>query len=55
MINLIDKIQNKFLDAGLNLFDIFILFLIGKIIKIRIDNTSAITPPSLFGIDRKMA
>lgn len=30
-------------------------WVIGKIIKIKMDSISAITPPSLFGIDRKIA
>jgi hypothetical protein len=31
------------------------MFVKGKINKIAIDKTKAITPPSLFGIDRKIA
>jgi len=47
--------QNKALLIGLNLEDNFIFFLNGRVKIMRIAKSIAITPPSLLGIDRKIA
>lgn len=49
------NIQFIILFMGL-VFDVFFIFLnMGKIPIIKIDIINAITPPSLFGIDRRIA
>jgi hypothetical protein len=52
---LMDKNQNVIFCKGLNLLDILFCFLNGMIAMMRIDMTRAITPPSLLGIDRRIA
>lgn len=53
--NKMASIQKELFLVGENLDLKEYLFLKGKIEIIRIDNTRAITPPSLFGMDRRMA
>jgi len=53
--NEVARTQNEIFLIGLYLVDIECFFLKGKITMIRIDKTRAITPPNLFGIDRRMA
>jgi len=47
--------QNFVFLFGLNLEDLMFFVFIGKVKIIKIANTSAITPPSLLGIERRMA
>lgn len=53
--NRMTNIQNELFLVGENLDLRECLFLKGKIEMIRIERTSAITPPNLLGIDRRMA
>jgi len=50
---ILTNVQNFNFDEGLNLF-VFI-FISGRIMKIKIDASKAITPPSFDGIDRRIA
>jgi len=47
--------QNKICLNKLNCVDFNTIFMCGKMSKIKIDITKAITPPSLLGIDRRIA
>lgn len=47
--------MNLIVEILSNLWDVFFFFWIGLIIKIRILIISAITPPNLLGIDRRIA
>lgn len=49
------NIQVLILFTGFVFVVFFIFFIVGKIIIIMIDNSRAITPPSLFGIERRIA
>jgi len=49
------KIQKLFFMFGMNFFVVLGFFVIVKISSIRMDRTRLTTPPSLFGIDRKIA
>ena len=48
--------QNRTCDAGRNVMDVSLeVCNIGMTNNIRMDSARAITPPNLFGIDRKIA
>jgi len=55
MMNVILINQKVIFFIMLNFIEISFWFLKDKIIKIRMEATKAITPPSLLGIDRRMA
>jgi len=54
-VNVIVRLQNAHFDGGVNLVDKIFFCFNGKIARIKIDATKAITPPSLLGMDRKIA
>ena len=53
-IKLLENIQNNNWLKGLNVIG-YRFFITGRVYKIIIDIKRAITPPNLFGIDRKIA
>jgi hypothetical protein len=55
IIKFIDNIQNKVLLMGLNFLDRRCFLNMGIIPRIKIAAISAITPPNLLGIERKIA
>lgn len=56
MITTFAKLQNAIFDMGLgDSVRARFFCVIGKIIRIRIDTMRATTPPSLLGIERRMA
>jgi hypothetical protein len=55
MINAILNLQNFNLRIGLNLAERLVFCFKGRIAIIRMDITRASTPPSLLGIERRMA
>jgi hypothetical protein len=54
-VNIIVKFQNAHLDEGVNLVERMFFCFKGRMIRMRIDATKAITPPNLLGIDRRIA
>ena len=53
-IKLLENIQKSSWLKGLNVIE-YKFFIIGRVYKIIIDIKSAITPPNLLGIDRRIA
>jgi len=54
-MNTVANVQKAIFFIGLNFVDTVEFCFIGKITRIRIDATKANTPPSLLGIDRRIA
>lgn len=52
MITILTNIQNLFLFSGENL--VLLFFFVDITVRIRIDITSATTPPSFDGMDRRI-
>lgn len=53
--NIEENSQNMFLLVGVNFFDAFLVLILLRSVRATIENNRATTPPSLFGIERKIA
>ena len=55
MINDSKIVYSVIFFVGMNIFVFLLFFIVGMMNRINTDDTKAITPPILFGIDRRIA